>query len=390
MPAVLSNQQLALLARSGLFGGGFSQQNPIDFNLGQQSPIFGNDKSSNSLFGAGSLGGSLFGGTEPDRTLPAPPTAPEGQVDSTFGERFLSQDNLFGALQSGLFGAEQFNKQKASRASAIERQTRLEEANIGLAEARVTDLLRGPAPRALKNPITLIDPKDPDSRISVRPGSQKVDELLELGFVIAPGRLEQDTAGAFSGQRGKLQIEINEQVAAINTFGSRANRLLPLIAEGGNTLVASLSNVGNRVFQEVKALSRSFGIDFESGDDAFNVSRYDGAFSAAGLAGASPRAKAGFLGLAIQKAIASGLGTGKALSDKDIENQLISIGKNQADPDIVRQLFIDDFNNLSDGVRFRAQASGLKLPELVSPEFLDTPLGTTLDSDGGLVIDLTQ
>lgn len=417
-PLGLSDQQLALLASAG---GALNPSDPRggQLNLAPETNRPGLDLLK-GLFGSGNAGsgttvltdadlatasaaagdpiaqpvqsGGLFGGGNTLGATIGNSVASEAPGESSFLERFLSQGTLGSALGAGLFGAEQFNAAKASRAKAVERGVRADEANIRLTEARTTDFLRDPAPRALKNPITLIDPDDPDSRVSLRPGSPRVDELLGMGFVVAPSRLEQGGAGDFDlrGQKGKLQIEINEQVAAINTFGSRANRLLPLIAQGGNTLVASLSNVGNRVFQEVKVLSKNFGVEFESGDEAFNTSRYSGAFSAAGLAGANPRAKAGFLGLAIQKAIASGLGTGKALSDKDIENQLISIGRNQGDPDIVRQLFTDDFNNLSDGVRFRAQASGLKLPDLVPPAFLDTPLGTTLDSDGGLVIDLTQ
>ena len=95
-----------------------------------------------------------------------------------------------------------------------------------------------------------------------------------------------------------------------------------------------MANVGNRVMNEVRTFTRAAGIEFESGEATFDINNptYKDTFKASGLAGASPRVRNGFLGLAIQRAIAFGLGTGRALSDKDVDLQLKTLGKNRRMP----------------------------------------------------------
>lgn len=186
-------------------------------------------------------------------------------------------------------------------------------------------------------------------------------------------QVEQGPPGSFGteSQLGALQIDLNDQVAAVNAFGSQAQRLLKVVrdTEGANTLTAQLANVGNRIRNEVKTFANTFKVDFESGEDAFNPEKYEGVFSAAGLAGANTRVKNGYLALAIQRAIASGLGSGRALSDKDIESQLVTLGRNQSDPSIIANIFQDSFQSVSDNVRFRSEAQSLKLPEIKEFDF---------------------
>ncbi len=200
------------------------------------------------------------------------------------------------------------------------------------------------------------------------------EPVKELGRGSRRQQVEQGPPGAFgtSSQRGAQQVELETRVAAVNAFGSQAKRLLDIIEKtpGANTVTAAMTNVGNRIMNEVRTLSNSLGIEFESGGSAFDVSRYGDVFKEVGLAGANPRVKNGFLGLAIQRAIASGLGTGRALSDKDIEQQLKTLGRNQSDPDIIARIFTDSFENLVDSVTFQHRATpGLKLPEIVRPDF---------------------
>lgn len=172
-------------------------------------------------------------------------------------------------------------------------------------------------------------------------------------------------------QKGKLQVEINDQVGAVNAFGSQAERLLNIVreTEGANTLTAALANIGNRIKNEAKAFARTSGVEFESGTDVFNTNKFEEAFSAVGLAGANARVKNGYLALAIQKAIASGLGSGRALSDKDIESQLVTLGKFQSDPSIIARVFQDSFDSVSDNVTYKAEAQGLDLPEIKRFDF---------------------
>lgn len=201
----------------------------------------------------------------------------------------------------------------------------------------------------------------------------KDPNLFPTGAASQVQRQETGAPGDFSkSTQDRLQSGLNEQVAAVNAFGSQADRLLDIMdkAEGANTLTAALANIGNRVIQEAQTLSREFGVEFQQGSAAFDAGSYDGVFQASGLAGASARVKNGFLGLAIQRAMAAGLGTGRALSNEDIAQQLRTLGNNQSDPNIVRLIFTDSFNNLNDTIRFKAEASKLTLPNISTPSFL--------------------
>ena len=201
----------------------------------------------------------------------------------------------------------------------------------------------------------------------------KNPNLFPTGAASQVQRRETGPPGTFSKPvLDRLQSGLNEQVAAVNAFGAQAERLLGILdkAEGANTLTAALTNVGNRVIQEVRTISREFGVEFEQGPAAFDANSYNGVFQATGLAGASARVKNGFLGLAIQRAMAAGLGTGRALSNEDIAQQLRTLGNNQGDPQIIRLIFADSFNNLNDTIRFKAEASGLTLPNISTPSFL--------------------
>lgn len=204
----------------------------------------------------------------------------------------------------------------------------------------------------------------------------------------------QETGGPGSAtltrsQEGKAQSELNAQAAALNSYSARAQRLLDIIGTGGaNTLTAQLANVGNRLRNEARTMAREFGVEFESGAGAFDPNRFQGAFEAAGLAGQSARVRNAFLGLAIQRAIASGLGTGRALSDRDIESQLRTLGQNQSDPEILRRILADDFANLRDTVTNQGRAFNLAVPEIDEPGFVVPPNVSDIDEQGRPVIDL--
>ena len=174
-------------------------------------------------------------------------------------------------------------------------------------------------------------------------------------------------------QIGAQQTALNNQAAAVNAYVTQSERLLKTMMEtpGANTLTASLANIGSRLLDEVKTASSVLGVEFEQGNDAFNTNNYEDMFNSLGLAGESPRVKNGFLSLAIQRAMASGLGTGRALSNEDIRQQLNTLGSNQSDPAIVRSIFEDSYRNLADQIRFKAQSdSRLRLPEIRQPNYV--------------------
>ena len=154
-------------------------------------------------------------------------------------------------------------------------------------------------------------------------------------------------------QIGKHKLEFGQKVAAVNAWGQGGLDLLNFMREnpGANTVTAGLLNLGNRLMGEVRAM-KSNGV-FDVSDDfrGFEVGLWEDVFEASGLAGANPRVQNGFLALAIQRAAAAGLGTGKALSDRDVELQLITLGANQNDPEIIAGIFQDSFKSLSNNIR---------------------------------------
>jgi hypothetical protein len=222
-----------------------------------------------------------------------------------------------------------------------------------------------------------------DHRSAV-PGTPEYEQLVRspdhvrVGLPTGIERVEQGGPGEFGmtqSQFGKQQIAINDQVAAMNTFAKGTERLLGIMREnpGANTLVAQMANIGHRAITEVKTLVNSLGVEFERGDEAWNIDNYADVFKANGLAGASPRIKNGFLAMAIQRAMGSGLGTGRALSDYDIKNQLATLGANQSNPDIVATIFADSYMNLRDYTisKYEPYKNELKLPELYQPGYIN-------------------
>jgi hypothetical protein len=223
-------------------------------------------------------------------------------------------------------------------------------------------------------------------------GSEKFNELVQKPGVFVAGPVSQvqrqETGGpnSFGRQDHAVQIKLNEQVAALDTFAKIADRTLGLINAnpGANTLTAGLMNLGNRAVQEIKTLSREVfdrgNFTIISGDTGetitergWDISHYEDVFSASGLAGVNPRIKNAFLSLAIQRAMASGLGTGRALSDYDIKNQLKTLGDNQSDPNIVRDVFSDSYHNILDYTESMANANpNISIQsELYTPSFFN-------------------
>lgn len=218
-------------------------------------------------------------------------------------------------------------------------------------------------------------------------GSEKYYDLVNNSPYVAIGnpsqiqRQETGPPGSMTGpQVGAVQKEIGDQVAAFNTFAKGTEYLLRQVNEtpGANTLTAQLMNVGNRVVQEVKALTTAFGTKYEVGaEKAWDIAHYEDVFASMGMAGANPRVKSGFLAMAIQKAMASGLGTGRALSDYDIKNQLNTLGANQSDPRIIAGVFSDAYEYLRIYTQEKYNSfsqinpGSLTLPDMYTPSYIN-------------------
>ena len=244
------------------------------------------------------------------------------------------------------------------------------ESQIRLRDAQ-TQALTNPAPKP--DEFGFKEVKEGEEFVLYQTINGQLGDELARGPRSIVQRQETGPPGSFGtdSQKGAAQIAINTRAGAVNTFGDMAQRQMQIFEDtpGANTLTAKMANVGNRVMNEARAFSSQFGVEFESGPAAFDPANYADTFEAAGLAGQSPRVKNGFLALAIQRAMAAGLGSGRALSDKDIEQQLQTLGRNQADPNIIRQVFDDSMSNLIDSVNNEAQAQGLTVPEIRRPDF---------------------
>ena len=251
----------------------------------------------------------------------------------------------------------------------------------------------------LQNQLTPPEPSQPKSaetfakvgdngyltdHASAVPGTQGYADLVQnpdfvrVGLPTGIERVEQGGPGEFGltdAQYSKQQVAINDQVAAMNTFARGTERLLGIMREnpGANTLVAQMANIGTRAVTEVRTLANTMGVTFERGEDAWNPDNYNEVFNAVGLAEASPRIKNGFLAMAIQRAMGSGLGTGRALSDYDIKNQLATLGANQSNPDIVATIFADSYMNLQDYTysKYEPYKGELKLPDIYQPNYIN-------------------
>ena len=160
-----------------------------------------------------------------------------------------------------------------------------------------------------------------------------------------------------NSQQGSHIIDFGKKLGSIDSWGKTGTEFVGMLREnpGANTTVATMANVGNRLWNEVKALKQQGVYKFADDFRGTDIKKWEGVFSANGLAGANAKVKRGFLALAIQGAAAQGMGTGRALSDKDVEQQLRTLGANQSDPEIIAGVFSDSYQSMINGVQSEAQ-----------------------------------
>jgi len=158
-------------------------------------------------------------------------------------------------------------------------------------------------------------------------------------------------------QQGSHIIEFGKKLGSIDAWGTTGTEFVEMLMEnpGANTTVATLANFGNKLWNEVKALKQQGVYEFADDFRGTDIKLWEDVFSANGLAGANARVKRGFLALAIQGAAAQGMGTGRALSDRDVEQQLQTLGASQSDPRIIGNIFADSYKSMINGVQSEAK-----------------------------------
>lgn len=159
-----------------------------------------------------------------------------------------------------------------------------------------------------------------------------------------PKKVEQGKPGEFD----KLAVENRKQLSAIKNIARRGRELINRVnKEGGDILGASgfLSQISAGLKAQVPSIAKKFGL-------SINVEAFDWPT----LVDDSPNArilKSAILDLAIMKAQAIGLGTGRALSDKDVQQQINTIGGSWGDP----TTFVENMREAIRGVALDYQES---------------------------------
>ena len=129
------------------------------------------------------------------------------------------------------------------------------------------------------------------------------------------------------GNATERQMEnlLNTKSATMVAIGETINLINDLQdSPNANTAIAKLSGNVADIGQEMRALFPALN------ENLINLNSYSGYFDELNIQSQETRSK--IFGLALRVAAATGLGTGRSLTDKDIENALRMIGANRSDP----------------------------------------------------------
>jgi len=129
------------------------------------------------------------------------------------------------------------------------------------------------------------------------------------------------------GNATERQMEnlLNTKSATMVAIGETINLINDLQdSPNANTAIAKLSGNVADIGQEMRALFPALN------ENLINLNSYSGYFDELNIQSQETRSK--IFGLALRVAAATGLGSGRSLTDKDIENALRMIGANRSDP----------------------------------------------------------
>ena len=164
-------------------------------------------------------------------------------------------------------------------------------------------------------------------------------EEIELGpndrvsKASAAGSFE-DVTGISDERRESL---IDQEIATYN-FVSTANTVLEQLEKtpDANTRVATLAGLADDLYAEGKAIMERFAPDVSTNEDDYESLNLFG-----GLGTEGSRFKSAVFGLALQYAAASGLGSGRSLTDRDIDRAIRAIAADRADPTAIAAVIND-------------------------------------------------
>ena len=155
--------------------------------------------------------------------------------------------------------------------------------------------------------------------------------------------------GAFGDVTGLTEQQKNDlsqqEISAAN-FVRSTNNVLDLLRdqEDINTFVASIAGTADDLIQEGAAAFREIAPEVST-----SIESYKGVFD--GLGVESSRFQSAIFGLALQYAAASGLGSGRDLSERDVENAIRAIGSDRSDPAAITAVLNDKKKEIIDRYR---------------------------------------
>ena len=171
------------------------------------------------------------------------------------------------------------------------------------------------------------------------PADVQMIEKNQGNWLPTPTRQEQGGPGSF-GQTKKQYEDLTDVEISTKNAIATANDLMKKIDENPDLLQTSsgIAQFAAGVGSEIRTAARVAGVDIP--DEITNIAAYEDTFAELGIE--NKIAKGMAFDLALSYAAASGLGTGKALTDKDIKLALQRIGAGGLDTPAARKAAIKD------------------------------------------------
>lgn len=193
------------------------------------------------------------------------------------------------------------------------------------------------------------------------------------GFAIAVGADGEVTMVSGGGgeltkaQKGKARNAFINKTIQARKFVKLSNRVMQSVGENASQLgvVGAIARLGDEVKSIAKNVSSEFGVDVSG------VSNNAGDYNFGSLASESAAFKTNALSLALIFASASGLGEGRALTNKDVQRAIDAIGASTNSPEQLISRIGAVQQNLQESLQIEAEERKYEfggIPEISQPD----------------------
>lgn len=169
--------------------------------------------------------------------------------------------------------------------------------------------------------------------------------LLEEDDTVIPASASGSFADA-SGLSEKQRDTLSEMQRSTYNFISSANNVIRLLEDNPNinTFAAQGAGIIDDLVQEARAVASAINPEVST-----DIDDYKDVFDDIGTMNA--RFKSATFGLALQYAAASGLGSGRELSENDVKQAIRAIGVNRTNPNAIISVLQDRKQSIEDQFR---------------------------------------